>query len=612
MGGPGVESGEGAGLRVRHALLFLVTAFLPPLVAEGLEIVFNGTVAPWLFFNVAVLFSAWIGGLKSGLTTTLASVAIAWWFFNPPQRSIAAYDRRHLASAVVFVIIGVATSLFLERLRSARTATVAATHELRESQRVVQSVIDHAPGIVVAKDLEGKILLFNRRFAQAVGASGSRLRGRTVYDLFSPGDARRRRDTDRAVIDSRRPVTLEETISLNDGHHVFLAVAFPLLDDQGAPFGVCWMETDITAMKQAEEDLGRTAADLKQAQRVGHIGSWTWDIESDSISWSEELYRIHRRDPGVPPPRYAELGTVFTPESAQAFRDALEKLKTDGKAFELEAEARSPDSPRRWIAIRGEAMRGESGRVIGVRGTSQDITHLKELERMKEEWTSVIAHDLRQPIGAIKMAADLLPDLHAAQKGDEERAITARIGKAAGTLARMVDDLLDVSRLEAHRLSLDRSWVDLRAMVQDAIDRLAHLTAGRAVTMAVYGPPKKVFADAGRLEQVLGNLLSNAVKYGEKDAEVRVELATRPDEVEVSVTNRGRGILPEEMDQLFTRFGRSKATRESGVPGLGLGLYIAKGLVEAHGGHMWVDSVPNEATTFRFTVPTTIPARAAA
>jgi PAS domain S-box-containing protein len=611
MGEPAINSGDGAGLRVRHAMLFAVTAFLPPFVAEGLEVAFKGTVAPWLFFNIAVLVSGWLGGLKSGLTTTLVSVVIAWWFFIPPQGSATFYDPRHVASATVFVIIGTATSLFLERLRRARIATAAATSELRENQRVVQAVVDYAPGIVVAKNLDGRILLFNHQFAQAVGSSSGQLRGRSVYELFSPGDARRRRETDLKVINSRRPVTIEETVTLHDGRHVFLAAAFPLLDEHGAAFGVCWMEADITARKRAEEELRRTAADLKQAQRVGHIGSWTWNLETDSITWSEELYRIHHRDPHLPAPRYSELGSVFTPESVHAIRDAVERLRMDGEPFELELETCPHDASSSWIALRGEAIRDESGRVTGVRGTSQDITHLKEVERLKQEWTSVIAHDLRQPIGAIKMAAALLPDLHAAHKDDEEGAITARIGNAAGTLARMVDDLLDVSRLEAQRLSLDRSWVDPCKTVHETLDRLAYLTTGCTVTMTSHGEPATVFADTGRIEQVLGNLLSNAAKYGDKGAEIRVEVTTRRDDVHVSVTNRGPGIPPEEVGRLFTRFSRTK-TRKSDVPGLGLGLYIAKGLVEAHGGRMWVDSVPNETTTFHFTLPATRPARSAA
>jgi signal transduction histidine kinase len=118
--------------------------------------------------------------------------------------------------------------------------------------------------------------------------------------------------------------------------------------------------------------------------------------------------------------------------------------------------------------------------------------------------------------------------------------------------------------------------------------------------------------DPVRFDQILGNLMGNAVKHGAKNGEIRVHVEQRGGEVEISVTNQGRGIEPDELSRIFTRFARSKSTHKSEVPGLGLGLYIAKGLVEAHGGHMWVDSVPNKTTTFHFTLPSRVAAKEAA
>jgi signal transduction histidine kinase len=107
-----------------------------------------------------------------------------------------------------------------------------------------------------------------------------------------------------------------------------------------------------------------------------------------------------------------------------------------------------------------------------------------------------------------------------------------------------------------------------------------------------------------RIGQVLGNLLSNAIKYGEKGSEIVVRLHRQDDEVDIAVTNHGKGIDPEDLPRIFSRFMRSKAAHGSGVRGLGLGLYIAKGVVAAHGGRMWVESVPGETTTFHVALPT--------
>jgi signal transduction histidine kinase len=167
----------------------------------------------------------------------------------------------------------------------------------------------------------------------------------------------------------------------------------------------------------------------------------------------------------------------------------------------------------------------------------------------------------------------------------------------------MVDDLLDVSRLEAQRLNLERKWIDPRTIVQESIERRSNVTAGFRVSVSESGDLSPVFADPVRMDQVIGNLLSNAAKYGDKEKEILVRLERHESDIEISVTNYGVGVPQDDMPRLFDRFYRSKSYRGSDVPGLGLGLYISKGLVEAHGGRIWAESTPGGKTTFYFTLP---------
>ena len=147
----------------------------------------------------------------------------------------------------------------------------------------------------------------------------------------------------------------------------------------------------------------------------------------------------------------------------------------DGTPFELELEAVFPDGASCWVATHGEAVRDKSGKLVGLRGTSQDITRLKTLERLKEEWTSVVAPDFRQPIGVITMSAEMLPD-HPGDVTKPESASVYHIRSAARSLNRMVSDLLDMSRLEANRLSLERGWHDPARLVHETLEHLRHLT----------------------------------------------------------------------------------------------------------------------------------------
>jgi PAS domain S-box-containing protein len=630
MGKPSFETDHTrVSSRLRQALVPVLAAVIPPLAAFWIGGIFGRAIPQLLLFNAAVIVSSWVGGLESGLAATILSTALAWSLMVPAR---AAVDSRLYVTAGLFAAVGVGISVFHARLkRAVRDASIAlqqsrratadlidvshalehtnaelrrTTNDLYRSKGLLQAVFDYSPSAIVAKDLEGKFLFTNRRFQETVGLSEAESVGITDFDVLPPPDAERHRSVDEAVIRTGGPVKTEESGVVKGMSLTFLETVFPLRDPQDKTFGVCWIGTEISEIKRAEAALARTAADLKEAQRVAHIGSWMFHVADETLEWSEELYRIHGRDPALPPPNFRdEFPTLFTAASMVVLKEAIHALEQHGVPNELELEAVLPDRSTRWISVRFEPLTDAAGKLVAIRGTSQDITQLKQLQRMKEEWMSVIAHDLRQPIGVIKMSAEMMPDLHHGKLSAEETAIADRIRSAAKGLARMVDDLLDMSRIEAHRLSLERSWVNPLAMVRQTISGLPYLTAETPVTISGGDDLSRVYVDLVRFEQILGNLISNAVKHGERGREILVRVGQRDAEVEISVTNHGKGIAPEDVPRLFSRFGRASSTEGPSVPGLGLGLYIAKGLVEAHGGRIWVDSLPNQTTTFHFTLP---------
>jgi PAS domain S-box-containing protein len=379
-----------------------------------------------------------------------------------------------------------------------------------------------------------------------------------------------------------------------------------LIRDTGSSdlLGIGIVARDISEIARTEEALKRSEAELKEAQRLARVGNWSWEVQADRLTWSDELYRVFGRSKEVPISKYIELLRLFTQDCAKLLDEAVAKTLEDGTAYELELELARRPGVEKWISTKGEAIRNVSGKIIGLRGTAQDITEVKELQKMREEWNSVIAHDLRQPISLIAMSAELLPSLHQGPMSEKERAVDKNIQSAATSLSRMVDDLLDISRMESSRLVIEPRWIDPRILIRESLERMFHLLSGVRVMFKESGELLPVFADQVRIEQVINNLVSNAAKYGNKGSPVIVQISQHPDELEVSVTNEGQGIPEEEIPVLFNRFWRSKRTRNAGVPGLGLGLYIAKGLIEAHGGRIWVKSIPGQTTTFYFTLPT--------
>lgn len=242
------------------------------------------------------------------------------------------------------------------------------------------------------------------------------------------------------------------------------------------------------------------------------------------------------------------------------------------------------------------------GEPAGAAIVFQDIRALKELERLREEWTSVVAHDLRQPIAVVELTVDGL--LRGLADAAPERTLRGleRIKTASGRLGRMIDDLLDASRIESRRLTVQPRLVDLAALAAGAVEQARETLPGASIRVVADGP-QPAWVDPDRFHQVLDNLLSNAVKYGEPGREIRVDVGPREGAVELVVVNYGAGIAADQQASLFCRFARTREAREGPVPGLGLGLYISRGIVEAHGGCMWVESSPGATTRFHCLLP---------
>jgi signal transduction histidine kinase len=277
-----------------------------------------------------------------------------------------------------------------------------------------------------------------------------------------------------------------------------------------------------------------------------------------------------------------------------------------------------------FLALRGEApaprerlLRGRDGRLLPVIASAapivdpdgavqgavvavQDISATKELERLRAEWSSVVAHDLRQPLGAISLNAQVL---ERATEDPRLRTRIERIRSAAQRLNRMVGDLMDLSRLDARRLELVRQNVDLPALVRASVERMALEAPDRPFDVRVQGEIPAADADPDRVAQVMENLLTNAVKYGTGGTPIVVAVEHATSEIAVAVTNDGQELAPAELSRLFQRFQRAPSAKLKGIDGTGLGLYITRSLVEAHGGRIAAESMPSGRITFRFTLP---------
>jgi NtrC-family two-component system sensor histidine kinase KinB len=259
------------------------------------------------------------------------------------------------------------------------------------------------------------------------------------------------------------------------------------------------------------------------------------------------------------------------------------------------------DGSTRRLAFNGSSVRGARGAVGLAVLTFRDVTELRKLEQTKEEYVSLISHDLRTPLTAILGRAQLLahglPRADLAAVARDARAILA----SARRMEMMIEDLVETTRLEAGSAALHRVPVDPRALIRDAIEALP--TAGDQQRIQVEAPADLpvVRADRERIIRVVANLLSNALKFSPPESPVEVRVSTRDREVVIAVTDHGIGIPPQAIPHLFEKYFQTEAGKKRG--GLGLGLYLSRLIVSAHGGRIWVRSEVGVGSTFSFSLP---------
>ena len=276
----------------------------------------------------------------------------------------------------------------------------------------------------------------------------------------------------------------------------------------------------------------------------------------------------------------------------------------------------SPDSPRTsselefktgsgvaYLREDSRALRDSDGKVIGRIFAFHDISREKEIDRMKTEFISVASHELRTPMTSIKGSVDLILSGYAGDFTTETQELLEIAQKSCDRLIRLINDILDLAKIEAREIRLKPVRMDLTETVERAIRGVKSLADSSEVALRLERDQElpEVEVDRDRIEQVVTNLLSNAIKFSPPNSEIRVELKSIEEHVQCSVIDQGCGISEQDLDKVFGRFQQVGEQKKKG--GTGLGLAITRALVHEHHGTLWVESKLNEGSRFIFKLP---------
>lgn len=270
---------------------------------------------------------------------------------------------------------------------------------------------------------------------------------------------------------------------------------------------------------------------------------------------------------------------------------------------EQEVDVQSGSGPPIRVAVTGRYRRDGDGRLRGVVLVLRPVARRAHLAASGIEVVSTVSHELRSPLTSVKGYTSLLLNRWDRLDDEQKRSMLEQVHADADRVTRLITELLDISRLETGRLRLRCQMVDIAALAEGVVEKVRIGYPELEVAITFPGDLPRVYADPDKVEQVLTNLLENAAKYADSP-DVRVEGTFDPErkELAVAVHDVGKGIPPAELPRLFNKFFRGS---EGGRPsGSGLGLYIARGLVEAHGGRMAAQSRLGKGSTFTFTLPT--------
>ena len=463
---------------------------------------------------------------------------------------------------------------------------------LREQTERYELVLAGAQSAIWDWDVTGRRVHYSAQWKAMRGFSDEEVGDN--QDIWSgsifAGDAPRVLAAIQAHVDGKTAVFAEEyRIHCKDGSLKWIAGrGIAQRDASGQVIRMAGSDSDITERKRIEQALRESQADLNRAQSVGQLGSWRLNIHRNQLLWSDESYRIYGIPPGLPLTYEIFLSAVHPDD--REYVDRMWKAALQGAPYDIEHRI-VVGGKVKWVREKAELEVDEHGQLLGGFGTAQDVTSLKQAEQAlmeadqrKDAFLAMLAHELRNPLTPIRNAAHVLGHL----KTQEPRVRWAQqiIERQVDYLTRLVDDLLDVSRIVRDKVALKMARVELATVVDQALIMARPLIDAMEHQIEVSLPPHSVLleGDPVRLAQVLLNLLDNAAKYTPTGGRIDIEAAVVGPVIEIKLRDNGVGISPELLPQIFDLFQQGERTLDRSQGGLGIGLTLAKRLVEMHGG----------------------------
>ncbi|OJT20020.1 hypothetical protein BO221_33015 [Archangium sp. Cb G35] len=491
--------------------------------------------------------------------------------------------------------------------------------QLDEERRWLRAVLETVPLGIILIEPEGNVFS-NPRTEELFGIKLSPERGSAQYaNLILHPDGtpvpREQLVSSRVLRTGETIIGAEFIVERPDGTRFpILGSAAPIRNSEGRIIGAIGVLQDVSERMKAQEALRTREQLLSGIFEIIPVGLRVADTTGHIIRANPAASRLWGAAGALTPGLgdckgwHADTGEPLCKNDWPLTR-ALTKGETCiGELIRIEC----PDGSRKVLMKSALPLHDAQGRSSGAIAVDADVTDLKETEealrravRSRDDLLGIVAHDLRSPLNGILLQLQLLRRRGQPLEHREQPALDA-IQRNASRMNRLIQDLLDAGRMEAGTLSIQRARVSTAKLLAEVLETQVAIASEQTLDLRLdeRGAPPELWGDRDRLAQVLENLIGNAIKFTPRGGHIRVGAGAREEEVLFWVADTGPGIPAEHLPHLFDRFWQASRTDKRGA---GLGLAIAKGIVESHGGHIWAESQVGAGTTFFFTVPAAHP-----
>ena len=602
-----------------------VGAVLTVILALGIYLALTALFGPglptYILFYPAIIIVAMLAGLGPGLLATIISVILAGIFIIPPSGQFAIGKSIDEIGVVLFTGIGIMISSVSELYRRNRNKAAAydkqkALRETLREKEFLANILEHSSQPFAIGYPDGRLGLSNSAFEQLTGYTKEELHTIDWSTILTPPYWREiEKQKLEELHKTGKPVVYEKEYIRKDGSVIPIELLVnETLDNEGKPEYYYSFITDITERKQIEATLKKSERSLIDAQHVAHMGSWEWNIKTDDVSWSNELYSIYGVDSNTYKPTLSSFTDFVYPDDAKYVNQHMDQLLSEGKSSSFDFRIILNDGSTRVLNTLAEvAELDKNGNPSIIMGINQDITERKAIElelnenikklaqsnRELEQFAYITSHDLREPLRMITSFLQLLERRYKDQLDQDANEYIMFAVDGAKRLDAMTNDLLQYSRITSQKQK--NSPVNFEHVLEEALLNLK-VQIEETNSYITHDPLPTINGDEQLKVQLFQNIIGNAIKYhGEKTPKIHISATKEKNQYLFSIKDNGIGMSPDHLERIFTIFKRLHTHQE--YEGTGIGLAIAQKIVHQQGGQIWVESELGKGSTFYFTIP---------